>query len=282
MGTGHYGACCNEMDIWEANAHSNAYTPHPCSKPSMYRCEGKECGDNDKGERYKGVCDKDGCDFANYRVGDSKFYGRASKFKVNTEKVGTQVTQFINNDKGDLAEIRRIWVQDGKVIKNSESPHLKGCIGAGTSLTDDFCKSQNEKFGDYNHFQHHGGNKVMGESLKRGHVLAISLWDDVDVSMMWLDSWFPRNKKPEEPGVTRGPCPGGQTSTPTYVRQKFPDAQVHYFDIKVGCNGCTTKGVDKGPPVYSPAPPGPECKYEGGKGKGGKGGDDNDGDSGKG
>jgi cellulose 1,4-beta-cellobiosidase len=30
-GTGHYGTCCAEMDIWEANSVSQAYTAHPCS-----------------------------------------------------------------------------------------------------------------------------------------------------------------------------------------------------------------------------------------------------------
>jgi cellulase len=24
------GACCNEMDLWEANANATALTPHPC------------------------------------------------------------------------------------------------------------------------------------------------------------------------------------------------------------------------------------------------------------
>ena len=33
----------------------------------LYRCEGIECGDNDKGQRYDGVCDKDGCDINPYR-----------------------------------------------------------------------------------------------------------------------------------------------------------------------------------------------------------------------
>ena len=37
---------------------------------TLYRCEGTECGDNASDERYDGVCDKDGCDFANYRLGD--------------------------------------------------------------------------------------------------------------------------------------------------------------------------------------------------------------------
>jgi len=27
---GHYGSCCSEMDIWEANSASTAYTAHPC------------------------------------------------------------------------------------------------------------------------------------------------------------------------------------------------------------------------------------------------------------
>ena len=33
----------------------------------LYRCEGIECGDNDKNQRYDGVCDKDGCDINPYR-----------------------------------------------------------------------------------------------------------------------------------------------------------------------------------------------------------------------
>ena len=268
MGAGHYGACCNEMDLWEANARSQAYTPHPCTDmKGVFRCEGSDCGDNDKGERYKGRCDKDGCDFASWRMGNRKFYGKGSEFTVDTTKKFTLVTQFLTNDgtdNGDLVEIRRVWTQGGKTIENTDATHMKGCKGYGNSLSDDFCKSQNEKFGDYNHFEIHGGHKEMGESLKRGHVLAISLWDDVDVSMMWLDSWFPRNKDKNEPGVSRGPCKGGSESTPTYVRQKFPEATVEYTNFAVGCIGCTTPGVKKGEKARSPSPPAPPCKSSGG------------------
>jgi len=253
MGIGRFGACCNEMDIWEANAHSQALTPHPCTNsrteggPSgalagVLRCEGPDCGDNDAKERYKGVCDKDGCDFASWRMGNREFYGKGSKFTINTEKDLTQVTQFIGDP---LVEIRRVWKQGGKVIANTNAPHLKDCLGGrkkdgGTSLDDEICKSGNERFGDYNHFRFHGGHKAMGESLARGHVLAISLWDDVDVSMMWLDSWYPRvfpdgsSRDPEQPGISRGPCKGGDTSTPTYVREKYPEATVKYWDFAVG------------------------------------------------
>ena len=61
------GACCDEMDIWEANKISAAFTPHPCSKHGLDICESDTaCGVGN--DRYKGVCDKDGCDFNSYRM----------------------------------------------------------------------------------------------------------------------------------------------------------------------------------------------------------------------
>merc|ERR1712002_369238 len=74
-GVGHYGTCCIEMDIWEANTVATAYTPHPCETVGQERCEGTPCGDNASDERYDGVCDKDGCDFNAWRLGDKTFFG---------------------------------------------------------------------------------------------------------------------------------------------------------------------------------------------------------------
>merc|ERR1719232_5208 len=103
------------MDIWEANSMATAYTPHPCNlgvdgKDPQYKCEGIECGDNDKGQRYMGVCDKDGCDINPYRMGNPMFYGRGPEYAVNTLKPMTVVTRFITDtgtDDGDLVEIKR-------------------------------------------------------------------------------------------------------------------------------------------------------------------------------
>ena len=120
-GTGHFGTCCMEFDIWEANRKSQAYTSHPCDTEGQESCEGTDCGDNNTDERYDGVCDKDGCDFAPYRLGDTTFYGEGSSFVVDTTQPITVVTQFITNDgteNGDLVEIRRLYVQNGQVIDN--------------------------------------------------------------------------------------------------------------------------------------------------------------------
>jgi len=121
-GTGHYGTCCVEMDIWEANSVATAYTPHPCDTIGQMRCEGTDCGDNASDERYDGVCDKDGCDLNSWRMGDHTFYGPDSSFAVDASKPMTVVTQFLTSDgtdTGDLVEIRRVYVQDGNVIQNS-------------------------------------------------------------------------------------------------------------------------------------------------------------------
>merc|ERR1711913_94372 len=37
--------------------------------------------------------------------------------------------------------------------------------------------------------------------------MGMSMWDDHDANMLWLDSNFPLDKDPSEPGVNRGPCP---------------------------------------------------------------------------
>merc|ERR1712039_950938 len=103
--------------------------------------------------RYLGMCDKDGCDFNSYRMGDTSFYGHGSDFKIDSSKPVTVVTQFLTHDgtdTGDLSEVRRFYVQDGAVIENSEATILGS--GAGNSITDDFCSKQKSKFGDLNDF----------------------------------------------------------------------------------------------------------------------------------
>merc|ERR1719512_234946 len=235
MGAGKYGSCCAEMDIWEANSMANAYTPHPCDITGHLKCEGTACGDNDKGERYDGVCDKDGCDINPYRMGNRMFFGRGSQFEVDTLKPVTVVTQFITTDgtdNGDLFEMKRYYVQDGNMIM---SP-VTTILGPDDSddVDDAFCAAKKIAFGDVDDYMEKGGSAAMGESLDRGHVMAISLWDDVEVNMLWLDSAFPLDVPATDPGVQRGDCPGGVESTPEYLRQTYPEGWVSFQNAFVG------------------------------------------------
>jgi len=260
MGVGKYGACCAEMDIWEANSMATAYTPHTCGIEGQLMCEGIECGDNDKGERYDGVCDKDGCDINPYRMGNLDFYGRGSQYPVNTLKPMTVVTQFLTmdgTDSGELSEIRRFYVQDGEVIHSPSSTILGP--DDSDSITDAFCDAKKDLFGDVKDYQEHGGMKGMGESLDRGHVMIFSLWDDVEVNMLWLDSAYPLNKPDTDPGIKRGDCPGGVESTPTYLRESFPNGYVTFKNAAVGEIGSTLLPPNPNAPTPAPVPGSCDC-----------------------
>jgi cellulose 1,4-beta-cellobiosidase len=237
-GKGNFGACCNEMDIWEANSMATAYTPHVCSQNGLYKCNGTSCGDGDN--RYGGVCDKDGCDFNSWRMGDKKFYGKGFA-GVDSSKPFQVVTQFFtanNSTTGDLVEIRRIYVQNGKVIPNSKTT-FSG-VKAYDSVTESFCTDTKKLFNDKNDFATKGGLRAMGNSFNRGVVLVMSLWDDHEANMLWLDSDYPLSKSNSEPGVSRGPC-ATSSGKPTDVENNAPNSSVKFSNIKYGDIGSTYK-----------------------------------------
>lgn len=226
--SGHYGTCCSEMDIWEANTLAAAYTPHPAKGTGRVRCEGDVCDS---------TTDKAGCDFNSYRMGNTSFLG--PNMVVDTSKPFTIVTQFITDtgtNDGDLQEIKRFYVQDGKVIINSQS-NIPGGVQFN-SLTDTNCAAQKSVFEDKNTFKDMGGMKAMGEAMKRGMTLVMSLWDDHAVYMLWLDSAFPTDATPTDPGITRGPC-SPDSGKPADVEKNQADAYVSYYNMKYGEIGST-------------------------------------------
>ena len=174
-GTGKHGSCCNEMDVWEANSVSAAFTPHVCNKAGQTMCTGdKQCGAGN--DRYDGTCDKDGCDFNSYRMGNHSFYGKGDI--VDTSSKFTVVTKFITSDgtdTGALSAIERVYVQGGKVIKNSKTD-IAG-IDDTNKITDGYCKQQKKAFGDTDSFEARGGLKTMGDAFEKGSCpnLSISL-----------------------------------------------------------------------------------------------------------
>ncbi|GJE92061.1 glycoside hydrolase family 7 protein [Phanerochaete sordida] len=234
-GTGNYGTCCTEMDIWEANNDAAAYTPHPCTANAQTRCSGSDC------TRDTGLCDADGCDFNSFRMGDQTFLGKG--LTVDTSKPFTVVTQFITSDNtsaGTLTEIRRLYVQNGKVIQNS-NVNIPG-IDPVNSITDNFCAQQKTAFGDTNYFSQHGGLKQVGEALRTGMVLALSIWDDYAASMLWLDSDYPTTKDASTPGVARGTC-ATTSGVPAQIEAQSPGSSVTFSNIKIGDLGTTFSGT---------------------------------------
>lgn len=238
-GVGRYGSCCVEMDILEANQYDHAFTAHPCEKITQYQCEGVECGDNASGHRYDGVCDKDGCDFNGYRMGDHTFFGPGSSFKVDTTKPFTVVTQFLTNDntdQGSLQEIKRLFIQNGKAIQNSNT-NVQG-LPQYNSLSVENCNKQKEVFAETNTFKSKGDFSAMDQAFAKGMVLVMSLWDDHEANMLWLDSDYPLDKDRSLPGVQRGPC-SRDSGKPTDVESQYPNSSVKYSNIKIGAIGST-------------------------------------------
>ncbi|SPO00989.1 related to Endo-beta-1,4-glucanase celB [Cephalotrichum gorgonifer] len=208
------GICCNEMDIWEANSRSQVYTPHTCSGVGSFLCTGDECA-------REGVCDKSGCGFNPYRTGATGFYGLGGDFDVDTSRPFTVVTQFISDNEsaeGALTEIKRLYVQDGRVIENV--PATEGGEGPGT-VTDEFCTDNGA-----DDFLRLGGLKTMGESLQRGMVLIFSIWNSPGDFMEWLDSG------------EAGPCSDTEGDPVQIVRDR-PDLSVTFSNIRIGEIGST-------------------------------------------
>ncbi|QRW11592.1 beta-1,4-D-glucan cellobiohydrolase [Ceratobasidium sp. AG-Ba] len=220
-GAGGYGTCCTEMDVWEANSVSTAYTPHPCSAEGQYRCDGDECST---------ICDQAGCDFNSYRMGDKSFYGTT----VDPKQKMTVVTQFITSDgtaSGDLSEIRRIYVQNGKVIQNSKT-NVSG-MDEFDSITPEFCTAQKTAFSDTDTFAAKGGFGGMSKAFDKGMVLVMSIWDDHAANMLWLDSNYPLDSDASQPGIARGSC-ATTSGEPQEVESQSPGATVKFSNIKFG------------------------------------------------
>jgi cellulose 1,4-beta-cellobiosidase len=174
-------------------------------------------------------------------MGHHTFYGPGSI--VNTKMPFTVVTQFLTEDGTDdsaLSEIRRLYVQDGRVIENARS-YIHGV--EGDSINDKFCGAQKFLFnatrrrdnleGDYNQFSAKGGTQQIGAALERGMVLALSIWDDAGDRMNWLDSIEPTFLPRTMPGVLRGECPidAGDIEK---LREGSPSASVSFTNLRYG------------------------------------------------
>lgn len=233
--------CCAEMDVWEANSISNALTPHTCEMPNggdmigIFECaDDLECGVSN---RYSSVCDRDGCDFNAYRLGDQTFYGPGEQFTVNTLKPMTVTTRWkVQN--GELAELERVYYQDGVEIPQA-IVDIEGDVFS--TITDATCqKMRNYWANKQATFLDKGGMKSMGDSMARGHVLVMSLWHDDLVQMKWLDA-----ELGEDPGRTRGSCSGDQIDfdSPEALNAYVTFNNIRYGEIGTTVPDCATSST---------------------------------------
>jgi cellulose 1,4-beta-cellobiosidase len=170
-------------------------------------------------------------------MGDRSFFGVGKT--VDTSSKFTVVTQFITEDNttmGTLTEIRRIYVQNGKVIQNSKV-NIPG-MEAYDSITNAFCNDEVTAFNDPNTFETRGGLKRMGRAFNEGMVLVLALWVDQSANMLWLDSDYPLNKSASIPGVAHRPC-ATTSGVPADVESQSPDSSVTFSNIKFGDIGST-------------------------------------------
>ncbi|KAL4945295.1 hypothetical protein BDV06DRAFT_209543 [Aspergillus oleicola] len=225
------GACCHEMDIWEGNSRSTGMTPHAClyeqelGEEAVYECTSEEecngTGEND------GICDKWGCGFNPYALGDRDFYGRSDtgegkEFEVDTTHPFTVVTQFLTSDNtttSPLTSIRRLYIQNNRIIQNAVIS-IPATDTSTNSLNDPLCASTSSWFSSF------GGMEAMGDALSRGMVLAMSIWNDESEYMQWLD------------GGDSGPCNATEGS-PGVIEQTVPGTKVVYKDLRWGDLGST-------------------------------------------
>ncbi|POS71934.1 exoglucanase 1 [Diaporthe helianthi] len=227
-GVGGSGSCCAEMDVWEANSISSAFTPHPCQNSAQHICAGDNCGGTYSSTRYAGDCDPDGCDYNAYRMGNKDFYGPGKT--VDTTKKFTVVTQFSSS------EIKQYYIQNGVKIQHPKA-NVSGLTNYN-SITPAMCSAQKAAFGDQDIFSQKGGLSGMNSALSKGMVLVMSLWDDHYANMLWLDSTYPVDADPSKPGVGRGTC-ATSSGTPSDVESKNADSTVIYSNIKFGPIGST-------------------------------------------
>merc|ERR1719515_274186 len=235
-GTGKYGSCCTEIDIWEANKISSAYTMHACSPGEQTRCSGTDCGDNGP-DRFKGICDKNGCDIQSHRLGNEKFFGPGSEFQIDSTKPITVTPQFITadgTDHGKLSEVKQFYTQNGNTI---EHPSYTVNGNQHSTITDGFCADWVAVTQDGTNFLEKGGLDAVEKAIDAGVVLVMSLWDDHYANMLWLDSTYPTDG--QQAGSYRGAC-SIDSGVPADVEKDQADATVKFSDIKFGPIGSTT------------------------------------------
>merc|ERR1719343_1555376 len=106
---------------------------------------------------------------------------------LDARKPFTVVTRFRtegDTDEGALKEIEQFYVQDGQRFDNPIST-------VGGSITSQYCSQKAAVFSHPDDFAAKGGMARIEAALDQGMVLAMSIWDDPNTRLRWLDSDYP-------------------------------------------------------------------------------------------
>jgi len=170
-------------------------------------------------------------------MGDKTYYGPGKT--VNSNSKITVITQFYtdnNSTSGTLSEIRRLYIQSGKVIQNSKV-NIPG-MAAYDSISSAYCTAQEQVLGDRG-FDQRGGLTTASKSMAAGMVLTMGIWADAYASrMLWLDGNYPPDVDPNKPGVSRGSCPT-TSGSPGDINVAAVTASVTFSNIRFGDIGST-------------------------------------------
>ncbi|MCJ1237051.1 hypothetical protein MMC14_005035 [Varicellaria rhodocarpa] len=115
------------------------------------------------------------------------------------------------------------------------------------SISDAYCSAESTAFGETIPYTSLGGLATMGAAFTKGMVLVMSIWDDYEVNMLWLDSNYPANQPTTQPGTSRGPC-STISGAPAAIEAAGGNVQVIYSNIKWGEIGSTFTGGQYIPP----------------------------------
>jgi cellulase len=114
-----------------------------------------------------------------------------------------------------MTEIRRLYVQDGKIIQNA-AVNITG-PPVQNYMNNNYCslKPGSERYMEL------GGMEAMGDALSRGMVLIFSIWWSEGDFMQWLD------------GGSSGPC-NTTEGDPKNIVKIQPDPAVTFSNVKWG------------------------------------------------
>ncbi|KXX81013.1 Exoglucanase 1 [Madurella mycetomatis] len=233
-GKGNRGSCCPQLNVWTSNAHSFALSTHICPEYYVdqgfpFICDGSEClPPNDRGEMR---CDRWGCSYNPYRMGNREFYGKGKR--VDTARKFTVVTRFTETN------ITQFFIQDGQKI-DVPVPVWDG-LPKEAGLSADMCGKQLEVFIERDAFGMNGGwDQNLQQLLTQPMVLSTSINVDHYAWNIWLDSTFPLEAKGEL-GFERGDCIPYENNDPFVVQNSYGNATVTWSNIRFGPIGTTVK-----------------------------------------